>query len=111
TWMVNATQWIDSHQTSEKLSTGRTPRYGAGLVVGTRAGHKVLWHNGAWAGYRSAVVMLPDDQLSLAVLCNAGNANAAALALNISDAILGEPQPVSNEGIPPSVDGVYVHRE
>ncbi|PYQ60671.1 MAG: hypothetical protein DMF58_07380 [Acidobacteria bacterium] len=110
-WMINGSRWIESLQTFERLSTGGTPRYGAGLVVGTRAGHKLLWHNGAWAGYRSAVVMLPDDQLSLAVLCNAGNANAAALALNISDAILGEPPPVSNERIPAHIDGVYLHRE
>ncbi len=109
-WMINGNRWIDSLLTFEKVATGDTPRYGAGLVLGNRAGHRLLWHNGAWAGYRSAVVILPDDQLSTAVLCNAGNANAALLALEISDAVLGEPPPLSNESVPRHVDGVYLHR-
>lgn len=109
-WMINGTRWIDSLMTFDKVASGETPLYGAGLVLGKRAGHRLLWHNGAWAGYRSAIVMLPEDQLSTAVLCNAASANAALLGLQISDAILGEPPTVSNEPIPAHADGVYLHR-
>ena len=109
-WMINGTRWIDSLLAFDKVAGGETPLYGAGLVLGKRSGHRMLWHNGAWAGYRSAIVMLPDDQLSTAVLCNAATANAALLDFQIADAILGEPPAVSSEPVPPHVDGVYLHR-
>ena len=108
-WMIGGTRFIDSLKTFEKLASGETPVYGAGLVFGKRAGHRMLFHNGAWAGYRSALMMLPDDQLGTVVLCNAGNANAASFAFQILDTILGPVPAVSNDPIPPGADGVYLH--
>ena len=106
-WIINGKRFIDSLATFEKLASGETPQYGAGLAYGTRAGHRQMSHNGAWAGYRSSILMLPDDQFGTAVLCNAGNANPGSLTSQIADAMLGAaPKP----GEPPKLDGVYLHR-
>jgi len=108
-WMTGGTRLIDSLNTFEKLTSGETPRYGAGLVFAKRAGHPIVFHNGAWAGYRSAIFMLPDDHFGTAILCNAGNSNPGNLGFQILDTIFGPVPPVSNEPIPPHANGVYLH--
>jgi CubicO group peptidase (beta-lactamase class C family) len=109
-WMTGGARFIESLKTFEKLESGESPVYGAGLVFAKRAGRPMYFHNGAWAGYRSALFILPDDHIGTAVLCNAGNSNPANLSFQILDTILGRVPSVSNEPIPPHADGVYLHR-
>jgi hypothetical protein len=47
-------------------------------------------HSGSTAGYRAFLTRFPDQHVSVAVLCNAGNANATQLAHAVSDLYLGD---------------------
>tara|TARA_R110002049_G_scaffold272614_2_gene450220 strand:- start:2027 stop:3211 length:1185 start_codon:yes stop_codon:yes gene_type:complete len=44
--------------------------YGFGLEVGTYKGHKAHVHGGSWVGFRAFYARLPDDGLSVVMLCN-----------------------------------------
>ena len=46
-------------------------------------------HGGATAGYRAYLARYPDQHVSVAILCNAGPANADALAHQVADVFLG----------------------
>ena len=67
------------------LTNGRTISYAAGLFVGTWRGQRYVSHGGATAGYRAYTVRYPAARVSVAVLCNAGPANAEELG----DAVAG----------------------
>jgi hypothetical protein len=59
-------------------------------------------HNGADAGYRSAVVWFPDQQLGIAVLANLGSINPSALANRVAEVYLeSEMKPIAAPAQPP----------
>jgi D-alanyl-D-alanine carboxypeptidase len=51
------------------IQIGNSPKYGFSVVIDTIEGKTVYWHNGG-AGYMSVFYYIPDDKLSIAVLCN-----------------------------------------
>jgi D-alanyl-D-alanine carboxypeptidase len=51
------------------IQIGNSPKYGFSVVVDTIEGKTVYWHNGG-AGYMSVFFYIPDDKLSIVVLCN-----------------------------------------
>lgn len=80
----------DQQQTLARLNDGRELHYGFGIFRGDYKGVPEVYHSGATAGYRAFLTYYPSARLSVAVLCNAGNANATALARSVSDAYLGD---------------------
>jgi CubicO group peptidase (beta-lactamase class C family) len=54
------------------LSNGRRLGYARGLFLDTNRGGRVVWHTGGAAGYKSLLSRFPEQGLSLAILCNAG---------------------------------------
>ena len=69
-----------------------TRRYGngAGLFVGTVAGHRMLTHSGSLrAGFQAELFMLPDDSLTIVLLGNQYHANLQALRFEIANVVLG----------------------
>lgn len=73
-----------------KLTGGTTYPYSLGLQHRIWRGVKEVYHGGATAGYRTEVAAFPDQQLHLAVLCNATNANAGAALHNVAALLLGD---------------------
>ena len=73
-------------------------------------------HSGATAGYRAWLGRFPDQQLSVALLCNAGDADITALAHAVADQFLPA-APATASGITLSAEqlsqhvGLYVDRE
>lgn len=59
-----------------RLRNGRTHNYGMGLGIETHKGFNIVQHAGATAGYAAMLARFPEQQLSVAVLCNAAMANA-----------------------------------
>ncbi len=55
-----------------RLNNGRKLNYGRGLGFTTNYAGRVLLHSGGAAGYRSILVRFPEQGMSIAVLCNAG---------------------------------------
>jgi CubicO group peptidase (beta-lactamase class C family) len=92
---------IDQMQTRARLTNGDSVNYGFGLTVGTYRGIREIGHNGADAGYRSAVTRFPDQHLAIAIECNGATANTTALAHGVADVYLASAlAPVQQAGAP-----------
>jgi CubicO group peptidase (beta-lactamase class C family) len=70
------------------LNDGTVISYAAGLQIGTRHGVPQVVHTGATAGYRAFLGRYPDQQLSVALLCNTAGANPGALGGQVVDLLL-----------------------
>ena len=60
--------------------------YGAGVWVEEIDGHEVVWHSGAWQGFITYFAVIPDEGLTVAVLCNRADADFAGLAATALEA-------------------------
>jgi CubicO group peptidase (beta-lactamase class C family) len=76
-------------QRAGHFSDGRTLGYAFGLFVGTYKGLHEVYHSGSTAGYSAFLTRFPDQKVSVAVLCNAANANATQYAHAVADLYLG----------------------
>ncbi len=88
--------------TRGRLTTGDSIRYAFGLSHGVNGGRAVIEHGGAYGGYRTHLVRFPDQRLSVATLCNAGTAIAAALGHRVASVFLGDRIASSGPSIPAS---------
>ena len=57
---------------------GDDQTYAAGLMLGIYKGLPEVSHSGSTAGYRAFLTRFPEQHVSVAVLCNAGTADATA---------------------------------
>ncbi|GMV06173.1 MAG: hypothetical protein AMXMBFR53_24490 [Gemmatimonadota bacterium] len=71
------------------LNSGGTITYASGLVVDTYKGVPQVSHSGSTAGYRGHLARFPDQDLAVAVMCNAASGNAGALLYRVADLYLG----------------------
>ena len=78
------------------LNDGRQIEYASALIVGERRGVPHISHTGATSGYRAYLGHYPEQELSVALLCNVTNANPGGLGGQVSDVFLGDlPEPES----------------
>jgi CubicO group peptidase (beta-lactamase class C family) len=101
------------------LTNRRQISYAAGLEVGVYRGQPYVAHSGATSGFRANTVRYTAEGLSIAVLCNAGNADAEALADSVAglllrfDSVVPLPAP-SRATVPPAAiadkAGLYRNR-
>jgi CubicO group peptidase (beta-lactamase class C family) len=80
----------DEQQAVAKLPDGRELHYGLGVFRGVYKGVPEVYHSGATAGYRAFLTEYPSAKLTIAVLCNAGNAAPATFVRQVSDLYLGD---------------------
>lgn len=95
-WNQNFTQprvgdaaFVRDLQRPATLTGGRTHEYALGLVVDTYRGVPEADHGGSTAGYRAYLSRYPEQQVSIAVLCNAGSANPTAYGKSLAVLLLG----------------------
>jgi CubicO group peptidase (beta-lactamase class C family) len=86
---VGGAAFVAEQQTPGRFSDGRPHDYALGLYVRTYRGVREVSHSGSTAGYRAFLVRYPDQRVSVAVLCNAANANPTQYARAVADAYLG----------------------
>ena len=74
-------------QTPGILADGRAIAngYGMGLSAGTYRGVPTVSHGGSLAGYRTNLLRLPEEKLTVVTLCNNGTANAGRLAQMVAE--------------------------
>lgn len=74
-------------QTPGTLADGRAiaTGYGMGLSAGTYRGVPTVSHGGSLAGYRTMLLRLPAEKLTVVALCNNATANAARLAQMVAE--------------------------
>jgi CubicO group peptidase (beta-lactamase class C family) len=77
------------------LTDGTTTGYALGLDRVDVAGTLAWWHSGSWAGYRSAVIYLPDQRAGISVLANRNDRYASHVALATATALLSGADPRS----------------
>ena len=88
-----------------RLSNGFEITYASGVFVRDTPGMRVVEHSGATAGYRADLARYVDAGWSVAVLCNAGNANPAVMGQAVLAIVSGRALPGPN---PPDTLGVTV---
>lgn len=71
----------------DNLNPGRPVSYGFGWFLDSYDGRPRMWHSGTTVGFRTAIERFTGDQLSIVVLCNRSDLNAAELALRAADAV------------------------
>jgi CubicO group peptidase (beta-lactamase class C family) len=76
---VGGADFVSAQQKPATLANGRMISYAAGLSVGSFETVREVAHSGATGGYRTWLGRYPDQGVSVAVLCNAANANPTAL--------------------------------
>jgi len=81
---VGGPQLVKALQTPATLSNGKTIAYAAGLVVGEFEGVREVSHGGSTGGYRTWLGRYPDQEVSVAVMCNSAQANPSALGRDLA---------------------------
>jgi len=67
---------------------GTPADYGFGWFLNGWKGHARMWHHGETVGFRTAIQRFTDDGLTVVVLCNRADLDAAALSLKVADIYL-----------------------
>jgi hypothetical protein len=76
-------------ETEMKLKNGAGARYGLGVSLSMRDGHRVVSHGGEVGGFVAANTVFPDDKIAIAVLTNQEASPAAgAIARAISNLLM-----------------------
>jgi CubicO group peptidase (beta-lactamase class C family) len=87
--IVGDAAFVKEEQTPGHFNDGTAHTYAFGLSVIRYRGVREVSHSGSTAGYQAFLVRYPDQHLSVAVLCNAGDAAATQYAHAVADAYLG----------------------
>jgi hypothetical protein len=64
--------------------------YASGLTTDSYRGLRIVEHNGADAGYRADLIRFPDQHLSVACLCNRGDAEPNLRVREVADIFLAK---------------------
>jgi CubicO group peptidase (beta-lactamase class C family) len=86
--VVGTTASMDEAYQPGKTSGGDTFQYGFGWGLTPIGEMKQYAHGGAWAGYRTQNVRLPEKQFAVAVLANSGRADLNAVVKKAIEAYL-----------------------
>lgn len=78
-----------------QLNNGQRVPYARGLHKSEHHGKPAVMHGGYWAGYKSEIVRLPQEKLSVAVLCNNTYADPTGYAFRVIDVMLDIAPPPS----------------
>lgn len=70
------------------LADGTTEPYGFGWMVEAINGHRHIWHNGQWQGFRSVIHRFPDDRLGVIVLANSTSAPVEKIGRQVARMLL-----------------------
>lgn len=86
--IVGDASFITELQRRAVFNDGRSHEYALGLYVDTYRGVREVDHSGGGLGYYSHLGRYPDQQVSVAVLCNVGSANPTAYAKAVAELFL-----------------------
>jgi len=72
------------------LNNGDKTGYGFGLGIGKSGGLATVAHTGGWAGYRTAILNFPEENLSCIILGNTSDFDSYGKALDVARVFLKE---------------------
>lgn len=90
------------------MAGGHRTHYGLGLETNAFEGQVEIGHAGSTGGYRAWLARYPAQGLSIALLCNAAEANPEMLGRQVADLFLPDP-PAETPYVPraPAPEGLY----
>ncbi len=94
---------IDRLQERGMLDNGDTLQYARGLFVDTYRGLRRVHHGGAWAGYRAMLMRFPDQEVSVGLTCNVGDADTQGRSESVADVVLARTFKEPKGGTKPAV--------
>ena len=95
--VIGDAEFVREQETAGRFNDGRAHGYALGLMVGTRHGLREVSHSGSTAGYRAHLTRFPDQQLSVAVLCNVSTGNATEYTNAVAELYLaGRAKPTTH---------------
>ncbi len=104
---VGDADFVRAMQVPGRLSGGEEHGYAYGLAVSRYRGVPEVRHSGTTASYRAFLARYPEEHLSIALLCNAGNSTPRQTVHAVAELYLAgslEPEPVSAPVTIPDVD-------
>ena len=90
THVIGDAAFVREQEAPGRFNDGRAHGYALGLMVGTRHGLREVAHSGSTAGYTAHLTRFPEQQLSVAVLCNTSTGGATQAANAIAALYLGD---------------------
>jgi CubicO group peptidase (beta-lactamase class C family) len=90
---IGGSAFTEKMLTRGTLDNGESIDYAFGLSHGTRHGRATVSHTGSSWGFRAYLVRYPEQELSIAVLCNADEASPYELGGEVSQLFLAENDP------------------
>lgn len=75
----------------DNLNPGKPVSYGFGWFLDPYQGHPRMWHTGSTTGFRTVIERFTKERLTVIVLCNRTDLDAAKLALQVADVFLNDP--------------------
>ena len=81
---------IEAMQTVGELNSGEMTDYGLGIGVTQYRGLALRAHGGALEGYRTYLMMFPEQAFSIAILCNDQEASTGEMARDIAEIYLAD---------------------
>jgi D-alanyl-D-alanine carboxypeptidase len=67
-----------------RLNSGASKGYGFGWFTDNFHNRRVVFHGGAWQGFKSCIIRFPDDKLTVIVLANSWNTREFKLARGVA---------------------------
>jgi CubicO group peptidase (beta-lactamase class C family) len=86
--MLPALTPVQTADHSVQEPDGAPAAYGFGWFLNPYKGHARMWHYGESVGFRTSIQRFLDDKLTVIVLCNRSDVDAAKLALQVADLYL-----------------------
>jgi CubicO group peptidase (beta-lactamase class C family) len=80
--------YVDEMHRQGILNNGQQIAYASGIQVGTFAGTKSVSHTGSTNGFRAFLARYPEQQLSVALLCNIGAVNPGQVGQQVASVFL-----------------------
>jgi hypothetical protein len=94
--IVGDAQLVAALQRRATATDGRSHEYALGLYVDTYQGIREVDHSGGGLGYSAHLGRYPDQQVSVAVLCNVAGANPTAMAKAVAGLFLRGLRPAAS---------------
>jgi CubicO group peptidase (beta-lactamase class C family) len=76
----------------DNLNPGKPVAYGFGWFLDPYHDRSRVWHAGSTQGFRTVIQRFPAEELTVIILCNRTDLDAAALALRAADVFLKSPK-------------------
>lgn len=96
---------FDKHMHRQgELNNGREIDYAAALRIDEDHGQRQIGHTGATSGYRAYLSRFPDQDLSVAILCNVTGVDIGDKGSELAGILLGDAAEEEDDALPEPVD-------